>query len=323
MKLLSPVNSLVSAEMQIASGANEIYVGLETPIFNNYSFSGRGQRSKNGAVIVPNTEELKSIIALAHNSGVEVSLAANTPLFSDGLATNHIFNKEYMNNIFQSIKYGIDNLIIGDIGLLAKLGKMNLPVNLHASTFFDTINLEQVKFLKDLGAKRVVLTYQINLEEIETICNAKLVEIEVFGYLGCSFFNGACNLVHMMGEEATELGKNIGIPCKAQYKIKQDTDEFILPYLDAELGCGLCSIYKLTKLGVDVIKVAGRDRNIKQIESITKMFRNAIDSSNCKTEEEYLENLKKIRYKWWEKAFCSKNRCKYKHNEITESYIGV
>lgn len=323
MKLLAPVNSLSSAEMQIASGANEIYVGLESTMFNNYSFSGRGQKGRNGETIVPNKDELKKIITLAHENNVEVSLAANTPLFSDGLNSEHKFNYEYMNNIYDSIECGVDNLIIGDIGLLAKLGKMDLPVNVHASTFFDTMNLEQVKFLKELGATRVVLTYQCSMEEIETICAAKLVEVEVFGYLSCSFFNGACNLVHNMGEECHEVGKNIGVPCKAKYKVTINGKEQVIPYLDAELGCGLCSIYRLYKAGVDVIKIAGRDRNAKVTECVTKLFRTAIDMADCKDEREFGEKIQPHIYDWWKKILCTQNRCKYRTNDITDSYIGL
>lgn len=323
MKLLAPVSTLASAEMQIASGADEIYVGIETPLFKNYSFSGRGQRGNNGMSIVPNKVELKKIIALAHENNVEVSLAANTPLFSDGLNSKHVFNYEYMNIIYQSIECGVDNLIIGDIGLLAKLGKMNLPVKLHASTFFDTMNLEQVKFLKELGAVRVVLTYQCSMEEIEIICAAKLIEVEVFGYLSCSFFNGACNFVHNMGEECSEIGKSIGVPCKAKYKVSIDNKERILPYLDAELGCGLCSIYKLKRAGVDVIKVAGRDRNVKVTECVTKLFRDAIDMANCKNEKEFMKRVQPNIYDWWKKISCSQGRCKYRENHITNSYIGL
>lgn len=323
MKLLTPINSLGAAKMQISAGANEIYVGVETSVFDRYSFSGRGQKGKNGLSIVPNKAELKEIVLLAHENNVEVSLAVNNPLISDGLCTESVFTYEYMKSVYQGIDCGIDNLIIGDVGMLTVLGKMQLPVKLHASTFFDTMNIEQVKFLKEIGASRVVLTYQIGMEEIADICAANLVEVEVFGYLSCSFFNGACNLIHNMGEDCNEIGKKIGIPCKANYKIDLGGEEKTLAYLDAELGCGLCNIYKLNKLGVDVIKVVGRDRNPKMTEAVTKLFRKAIDLAECENEKEYLKSIHFQVYDWWEKSWCSQNRCKYMKNDVTDSYIGL
>ena len=296
MKLLSPVNSLESAQMQIDEGADEIYVGLMSEYYKNYSFSGRGQFGK----FNPDENSFEKIVELAHAKEVEVSLAANTPLFSDSLAKDSKIEKEYLNQIEKGIKFGADNIIVGDVGLLYQLGKMDLPVNLHASSYFDTMNIEQALFLKELGANRVVMTYQSTIDEIEALCNLKEVEIEVFGYMGCSFFNGACNMIHDMGEKNTEKGKKIGIPCKGLYHVYSDEiGDKVVPYLDAELGCALCSIYRLNKMGVDVIKIAGRDRNSKMIKEITSLFRKAIDFSNTVDEEEYHKLVNENIYPWW------------------------
>lgn len=319
MKLLSPVNSLESAQMQIDEGADEIYVGLMSEYYKNYSFSGRGQFGK----FNPDENSFEKIVELAHAKEVEVSLAANTPLFSDSLAKDSKIEKEYLNQIEKGIKFGADNIIVGDVGLLYQLGKMDLPVNLHASSYFDTMNIEQALFLKELGASRVVMTYQSTIDEIEALCNLKEVEIEVFGYMGCSFFNGACNMIHDMGEKNTEKGKKIGIPCKGLYHVySDDIGDKVVPYLDAELGCALCSIYRLNKMGVDVIKIAGRDRNSKMVKEITGLFRKAIDFSNTVDEEEYYKLVNENIYPWWKRSWCSSNKCKYRNNRITRSYIG-
>lgn len=319
MKLLSPVNSLESAQMQIDEGADEIYVGLMSEYYKNYSFSGRGQFGK----FNPDENSFEKIVELAHAKEVEVSLAANTPLFSDSLVKDSKIEKEYLNQIEKGIKFGADNIIVGDVGLLYQLGKMDLPVNLHASSYFDTMNIEQALFLKELGANRVVMTYQSTIDEIEALCNLKEVEIEVFGYMGCSFFNGACNMIHDMGEKNTEKGKKIGIPCKGLYHVYSDEiGDKVVPYLDAELGCALCSIYRLNKMGVDVIKIAVRDRNSKMIKEITSLFRKAIDFSNTVDEEEYHKLVNENIYPWWERSWCSSNKCKYRNNRITRSYIG-
>ena len=321
MKLLSPVGSLESAELQINAGANEIYVGLRSPVYNVYSFSGRGQKNKDDTFIVPDDNELKEIVKLSHDRNVEVSLAANTPFFST--SKSGYIEKEYLKYINTGIQSGIDNIIIGDIGLLYELGKMNLPVNLHASTYFDTMNIQQLKFLKQLGATRAVLTYQIGIDEIELLCKEKIMEIEIFGYMGCSFFNGACNLVHNMGEEKSPEGRQLGIPCKGMYKVWSDEiSERVIPFLDAELGCALCSVSKLRSLGVDVIKIAGRDRNQKMMAEITSIFRQALDFNIDLGEEKYKKEIRMLKPSWWEKIWCCKNGCKYTENLITRSYTG-
>ena len=324
MKLLSPVNSFKSAEAQISSGADEIYVGLKTDIFKRYSFSGRGQSSKACATTVPDKEELKDIVNIAHNNNVKVSLTANVAMFSDGFDPQSKVESDYIKYVETGLVCGIDNIIVGDIGLLHKLGGMSLPANLHASTFMDTMNEEQMLLLKELGVERCILTYQIGFEEIKTLCQQKLMEIEVFGYLSCSFFNGACNLVHDMGEVNENEEVLIGVPCKSEYRVHEEgRAETVLPFLDAELGCALCSLKILSDVGVDVIKIAGRDRNYEMTSKITSLFRQALNiAESSETNEEYLGKIDGIKYKWWERIWCSKKCCKYKANEITNSYIG-
>lgn len=40
------------------------------------------------------------------------------------------------------------------------------------------------------------------------------------------------------------------------------------------------------------------------------------------TEEKYLKGIESLRYPWWNRMYCQKNRCKYKDNEVTASYVG-
>lgn len=318
MKLLSPVNSLETARMQIEAGADEIYTGLKTDIFKRYSFSGRGQTSKNYISSVPDLKELYDIVNYAHQNNVQVSLAANISMFSD--IDNGGFESCYLDYIQEAIKTKIDNIIVGDIGLLYKLSRLNLPVNLHASTYFDTHNVEQLKLLKSLNVTRAVITYQSSLEEIQRLCNADIMEIEAFGYLCCSFYNGGCNLVHDMGEVSPRDCNLIGIPCKAMYTVKNQFIEKTCDYLNADLPCGLCSVQKLNQCGVDVIKIAGRDRNAEIISQVTKLFHTAINMNNF-DEMIYKTKIMEMIPDWWKWMFCKKKRCKYMYNDITESYI--
>lgn len=320
MKLLSPVHSLSSAKLQIESGADEIYTGLKTDIYQRYSFSGRGQTSKNYSSAAPDLNELYEIVSYAHTNHVDVSLAANVSMFAD--RNDGKFEEIYVNYIREAIKTKVDNIIVGDIGLLYRLSRLDLPVNLHASTYFDTHNIEQLKFLKSLNVTRAVLTYQSSLEEIQLLCNSKIMEIEVLGYLCCSFYNGSCNLIHDMGEVSPDGCDLIGVPCKAVYEVKNHSIEKECDYLNADLPCGLCAVQKLIQYGTDIIKIAGRDRNMETISQVTKLFRTAIDMSDTNPAL-YKQSLSDRVPDWWKWLFCKKDRCKYEDNNITRSYIGI
>lgn len=321
MILLSPVSSYDSAVLQVDAGANEIYVGLKNNLFKRYSFSGRGQVSNYHKNVAPEKDELKRIVEYAHAHDVVVSLTGNVAMFSDYKQEN--LEDLYIQYVLDAVECGVDNVIVADIGLIYRLSQMNFSINIHASTFMDTMSIEQLKFLKTLGVTRAVLTYQIGMEEIIELCKANIMEIEIFCYLSCSFYNGACNFVHDMGENNVDEGISIGVPCKAEYKVSCSDDERVMPFFDAELTCSLCSVKRLKDIGVDVIKIAGRDRNPEMIAKVTSLFRNALDLAEQCSDEEYTEEIQKLRYPWWKRMYCTKNRCKYKDNKITQSYIGV
>lgn len=324
MKLLSPVNSFLSAKAHIENGADEIYVGLQTDSYKSYSFSGRGQNSTKYASICPSAEELKQITDFAHENKVAVNLAANISCFSNYAVGDTNIETEYIRHVEKGVECGVDNIIVGDIGLIYKLSKLNLPVHLHASVFLDTMNVEQLLFLKELGVSRAVLTHQIHITEIERLCQSNIMEIEVFGYLSCSFFNGSCNMTHDRGELSKDETSLLGIPCKAAFDISGGSiDKKDYPFFDAELGCALCSIAKLNKMGVNVIKISGRERDYKTMLRVTSLFRKALDLTGKFDGLKYQDEVKKLVYIWWKRFWCQQNRCKYTNNDVTNSYIGI
>ena len=69
-----------------------------------------------------------------------------------------------------------------------------------ASTQMTTNNLNGVKILENLGFKRVVLSRELSIREIEFICRNTNMEIETFihGAL-CISYSGQCLLSSMIG----------------------------------------------------------------------------------------------------------------------------
>ncbi len=138
-------------------------------------------------------EELKKAIDYAHIRNVKVHLALNILIkneeFSDAIS---IAEKAY--------EYGIDAIIVQDIGLAKTLIKHFPDLDIHASTQMTTNNLNGVKILENLGFKRVVLSRELSIREIEFICRNTNMEIETFihGAL-CISYSGQCLLSSMIG----------------------------------------------------------------------------------------------------------------------------
>lgn len=316
MDIMAPVNSYKSAIMQIKAGADEIYVGLHDNNLENLTFSGRGKISNNCIKVNPDEGELKKIITLAHENGIKVNYTANTQYMSD--SSNDYFQKLYYEYVEKGIELGIDQVIVGDIGNILYLNKKKISVPIVASTFLSTFNTESAKFLQSINVKRIVLPHQVTINEISEIKKSVDIEIEIFVGVGCSNIDGSCQFLHNAGENIA-----LGLPCKSLYSVKRGEESFgNHNFIDATLDCALCSLPKLHNIGVDVVKIIGRDQNPIFTSAITKIHKDCIKhieenkTLNKSDINKYIE-----RVPWWEKQFCANNRCKYSKNKITESYI--
>ena len=87
-----------------------------------------------------------------------------------------------------------------DLGL-AKFAMKNFPdLPIHASTQMTCHNLSGVKILENAGFKRIVLSRELSLSEIEYIKSNTSCEIEVFvhGAL-CISYSGQCLYSSLIG----------------------------------------------------------------------------------------------------------------------------
>ena len=162
-----------SLKAAVQNGADSVYFGSNT--FNARAFANNFTE-----------DAFKKAIEYAKIRGVKTNLTLNTLIkddeFSDALM---LAAKAY--------EFGIDAIIVQDLGLARKLIKLfpNLPI--HASTQMTVHNLNGALELQDLGFKRIVLARELSLDEIEYICKNTKIEIECFihGAL-CISYSGQC-----------------------------------------------------------------------------------------------------------------------------------
>lgn len=93
---------------------------------------------------------------------------------------------------------------------------------IHASTQMTVHNLQGVLELQELGFKRVVLSRELSMQEIEYICKNSSVEIECFihGAL-CISYSGQCLFSSMIGGRSGNRGK-CAQPCRLPYQLLED-----------------------------------------------------------------------------------------------------
>lgn len=260
-----------SLKAAVQNGADSVYFGSNT--FNARAFANNFTE-----------DAFKKAIEYAKIRGVKTNLTLNTLIkddeFSDALI---LAAKAY--------EFGIDAIIVQDLGLARKLIKLfpNLPI--HASTQMTVHNLNGALELQDLGFKRIVLARELSLDEIEYICKNTKIEIECFihGAL-CISYSGQCLFSSIIGGRSGNRGKCAG-PCRLPYELLENDKTIDSGYLLSTRDlCGLDYIPNLVKMGVKCLKIEGRMKSPEYVATVTNIYRKYIDLAQSK--EEYKVSLK-------------------------------
>ena len=185
IELLAPAGGVTQLIAAVENGADAVYLGGR--LFNARMNAGNFD-----------DETMQQAIDYAHQHGVAVHVTLNTLLREEELP--------------EALKYaaflyaaGVDALIIQDLHLL----ELDLPpIRLHASTQCDNRTPEQVKRLKELGFKRVVLARELGIEEIRAIHDeVPDIELEAFvhGAL-CVSYSGRCYISEVLTGRSANRG---------------------------------------------------------------------------------------------------------------------
>lgn len=279
IELLSPAGDFDCVKAAVQNGANAIYLGAS-------SFSARAS-AKNFTM-----DELKKAIDYAHIRNVKVHLALNTLIknneFIDALS---IAEKAY--------EYGIDAIIVQDFGLATTLISRFPKLDIHASTQMTTNNLNGVKSLERLGFKRVVLSRELSIREIEHICRNTEIEVETFIHGAiCISYSGQCLLSSMIGGRSANRGK-CAQACRLPYDLLENNKLIDSGYLlSARDLCGLEFIPKLIDAGVTSFKIEGRLKSPEYVAIVTKTYRKYIDmylsGTNFEIDPQDISNLRQV-----------------------------
>ena len=260
IELLSPVGDFECLKAAVQNGADAVYFGAS-------SFSARSFATN----FDDNTLELA--INYAKIRGVRTNLTLNTLIKNDELHDAFELAKK-------AYKYGIDAIIVQDLGLAKLLIESFPDLPLHASTQMSVHNLEGVKKLESLGFKRVVLSRELPISEIEYICKNTSVEIECFvhGAL-CISYSGQCLFSSSIGGRSGNRG-SCAQPCRLPYTLLENKEKeidsgYLLSPRDL---CGLEYLPQLIKAGVTSFKIEGRMKKPEYVATVTRIYRKYINT---------------------------------------------
>ena len=280
VELLAPAGNISSFKAAINAGADAIYMG-----FGKY----------NARVMAQNftLDEYIKCLDYAHIRGVKVYLTLNTLVEDSDI-------KEILEMLLKLYEYGLDAVILQDIGLANIIHKVFPDLHMHASTQMSVYSLEQVKFLEEIGFKRVVLARELSLEEIKYIVNNTEVEIEVFihGAL-CVSLSGQCLMSLSIGNRSANKGE-CAQPCRMKYELydfkdNKLEDTYLLSKKDIY---GLDILKDIIESNITSLKIEGRNKTPEYVAYVTSKYRKYIDlynkNKNFKLDNDDQKNLLQI-----------------------------
>ncbi len=269
IELLSPAGDFDSLKAAVQNGADAVYFGAE-------NFSARAFASNFDIV------ELEKAIIYAKTHGVKTHLTLNTLIKDNEL-------KESLELAKKAYEFGIDAIIVQDIGLGKLLIDTFPDLDIHASTQMSIHNLQGVLELERLGFKRVVLSRELSVNEITYICQNSKIEVECFIHGAmCISYSGQCLFSSMIGGRSGNRGK-CAQPCRLPYTLLENKSPIDTGHLlSARDLCGLDYIPDLIKAGVTSFKIEGRMKSPTYVSTVTRIYKKYINLALSK--EEYKIN---------------------------------
>ncbi len=289
IELLAPAGDLEKLNYAFAYGADAVYAGVP-----RFSLRARENDFDNALV--------EEAITLSRKYDKKIYLTLN------------IFpHNRKLDSFKESLEWMAhlkpDAIIVSDPGIIYMSKKYCPSIPLHLSTQANTVNWASVKFWREQGVSRIILSRELSIDEIAEI-RQRVPDIELESFVHgaiCVAYSGRC----LLSNYFTHRDPNQGTcthSCRWNYKIytgKDFPDEThyeplednyyleenerpgqFLPVDEDENGtyimnakdlCTITLLDRLAEAGVDSFKIEGRSKSIYYLSIITRAYRKAID----------------------------------------------
>ncbi len=250
-------------------GADAVYLGV------------KGETNLRAGARNFSLEELGQAVSLAHASGVRVYFTLNTYA--------HDSQMELLAEIILTVHaFGVDAIIVSDIGVLSLIRELAPDMPVHLSTQANTVNSRAVQAWAKLGVTRVILARELSHGEIARIRENTTTELEIFVHGSvCISISGRCLISnYLCGRDANQGACTQ--PCRWDYALVERTrpgeympvveedgnsylynsrDLCLLPVMDTVMG-----------LGANGLKIEGRNKTALYIATAVWVYRQARDA---------------------------------------------
>ncbi len=273
-ELLASGGTVEMVRTVLDSGADAVYVGAK-----GWS-RRRAQYEMDDAQIV-------AAASYARERGKVLRVAFNT-LFASGEMPLFLAKTDSF------VAAGIRDFILTDPGAMAALKARHPETVIHASVGCTIVNAEDARFYKEAGASQVVAECRMDRDEMRRIKREAGVGLEVLVHATtCYTFLGRCTMSSYTRQEwrFDESGKNhfLGSPnrgglcyriCLAEWdqEGRDGAPEARGVVLPNQAYFLVDDIPDLIDLGVDTIKIQGREYSVPLVGGMVRFYRELIDA---------------------------------------------
>ena len=296
-ELVAPAGSMDKLKTAIEYGADAVYAG------------GKDFNLRNASANFT-LDEIGLAVDYVHKRDKKLYIALN--IFAHNCHVSKI--EQYLNEL---AKYPVDAFIVSDPGVLSIVRDVIPEATIHISTQANCTNARAADFWHQQGVKRVVLARELSLSEISKISTDSDCKTEVFVHGAmCLSYSGRCYLSSYMANRGANLG-DCAQSCRWKYSLVEEErpGEYLQVFEDGEFTSimssrDLCMIEHIPELiaaGVDAWKIEGRMKSQYYVATVTRIYREAIDTffenDVYDYQDKWLEELGKISNRGYNTGF--------------------
>lgn len=298
IEVLSPAGNMDKLKMAIRYGADAVYCAGQ-------SFGLRASSSNFS------NEELKEAVEFVHSHGKKIYVTCNIIPHNEDL----VGLEDYL-KFLESIK--VDAIIVADLGIFLLAKRVAPNLERHVSTQANTTNYLTTEFWKEQGATRVVVAREVSIADIKTMKEAADIEIEAFVHGAmCISYSGRCLLSNYFTTRDANRGQCTQA-CRWKYSLVEENrpgeyypieeDQHGTYIFNSKDLCLLKYIPDLVEAGVDSLKIEGRMKSVHYAATVTKVYREAVDSyladpEHYEVKPQWIEELEKISHRPYTEGF--------------------
>jgi len=294
MKLVCPAGNLPALKAAVDQGADAVYIGFRDDT-NARHFAGLNFDERRAA----------DGITYAHACGTQVYAALNTYPQPAGWA-------RWQAAVDRAAALGVDALIVADIGVMDYAVQRWPDLHLHLSVQGSATSEAAISFYHEhFNIRRAVLPRVLSIGQVRQVAANSPVPVEVFGFgslcvmvegrcLLSSYVTGrspntygACSPASAVQWQETDAGLETrlngvlidryaadepsGYPtlCKGRFRVSGNTCYAIEEPTSLNT---LALLPELQDMGVEAIKLEGRQRSPAYVDRVTRVWRAALDA---------------------------------------------